>query len=123
MDVNRIGQGSLAGNMSCGNEMSINNENSVRQVEKTEIINADYNKNKEEFTKKDLDKALIKLNKFLEDENVHAEYSVHDNFKNTIMIKIVNNTTKDVLMEVPPKKILDMIASMCRQFGLIDKKS
>ena len=52
---------------------------------------------------------------------MHAEYSVHEDFR-TIMIKIIDDTTKEVILEIPPKKILDMVASMCKQFGLIDKK-
>ena len=58
----------------------------------------------------------------MEDESAHAEYSVHKEL-NTIMIKIIDDKTKDVILEVPPKKILDMIASMCKQFGLIDKRA
>jgi len=48
---------------------------------------------------------------------------VHDKL-NQIMIKIVDNKTKDVLLEVPPKKILDMVAKMCEMVGiLVDKKA
>lgn len=75
-----------------------------------------------QFNKKELDKSLNKLNRFLEDESVHAEYSVHEDF-GTVMIKIVDDVTKEVILEVPPKKILDMVASMCKQFGLLDKKA
>lgn len=78
-------------------------------------------KNEESIDKKELDKSLKKLNRFLEDDSAHAEYSVHEDF-GTIMIKIIDDKTKEVILEVPPKKILDMVASMCRQFGLIDKK-
>ncbi|NME82797.1 flagellar protein FlaG [Clostridium sp. SM-530-WT-3G] len=75
-----------------------------------------------QFNKKELDKSLNKLNRFLEDESVHAEYSVHEDF-GTVMIKIIDDATKEVILEVPPKKILDMVASMCKQFGLLDKKA
>lgn len=78
--------------------------------------------NPKDVNKKDLDKAVKKLNKFLEDEPVHAEYSVHKDLK-VIMIKIVDDNTKQVIMEIPPQKILDMVASMCKQVGLIDKKA
>lgn len=76
----------------------------------------------EQLDNKQLDKALKKINKFLEDEAVHAEYSVHEDFGD-ILIKIVDDKTKEVILEVPPKKILDMIASMCKQFGLLDEKA
>ena len=62
------------------------------------------------------------MNNFLKDEKTHAEYSIHKDF-GTVMIKIVDNDNDKVIMELPPEKILDMIASMCKQFGLIDKKA
>jgi flagellar protein FlaG len=74
------------------------------------------------YTEKDVEKGVKKLNKFLEDEKVHAEYSVHKDLK-TIIIKIVDDDTKKVVLEVPSEKILDMIASMCRQVGILDKKA
>ena len=70
----------------------------------------------------ELDKAVSKLNKFLEDEKVHAEYSVHKDL-GTLMIKIVEDDTKKIVLELPPEKILDMVASMCKQVGLLDKKA
>ncbi|MGG7147219.1 flagellar protein FlaG [Clostridium butyricum] len=80
------------------------------------------NPQEQEIDRKELDKSLSKLNRFLEDESVHAEYSVHEDFR-TIMIKIIDDNTKEVILEIPPKKILDMVASICKQFGLIDKKA
>lgn len=80
------------------------------------------NSKEQEIDRKELDKSLNKLNRFLEDESAHAEYSVHEDF-GTIMIKIIDDNTKEVILEIPPKKILDMVASMCKQFGLIDKKA
>lgn len=80
------------------------------------------NSQDQEINRKELDKSLSKLNRFLEDESVHAEYSVHEDFR-TIMIKIIDDNTKEVILEIPPKKVLDMIASICKQFGLIDKKA
>ncbi|MGL4773763.1 MAG: flagellar protein FlaG [Clostridium sp.] len=81
------------------------------------------NNQNSDFTKKDLDKALSKLNKFLEDDNAYAEYSVHDKFPD-VMIKVIDSKTKEVLMEVPPKKILDMVAKLCEMAGVVfDKKA
>ncbi|MEG1255995.1 flagellar protein FlaG [Clostridium sp.] len=77
----------------------------------------------ENYTKEDVEKAVDKLNKVLEDENICTEYSVHDKF-NQIMIKIINKDTKEVLLEVPSKKIIDMVAKMCEMVGiLVDKKA
>ncbi len=76
-----------------------------------------------DYLPEELEKAVNKLNGFLKDENTHAEYSVHDKLK-TIMIKIVDDTTKETIMEVPPKKILDLVAKMCELAGVVyDKKA
>lgn len=80
------------------------------------------NQNEKKYTMDELDDAVKKVNNFLKDEKTHAEYSVHKDF-GTIMIKIVDDKDDKVIMEIPPEKILDMIASMCKQFGLLDKKA
>jgi flagellar protein FlaG len=77
-----------------------------------------------EIKEVDVQKAVDKLNKFLEDDKTHAEYEIHPTFKNDVMIKIVDDKTGNVVLEVPPKKILDMIAKMCEMVGvMVDKKA
>jgi len=71
--------------------------------------------------KKQLNDAINNLNKHLQQEKTHAEYSVYKDF-GTIMIKIVDDNTKKVVMELPSEKILNMVDSMCKLAGLFDKK-
>lgn len=104
------------------NYYAANSTASIELNNTNEVQDQVQNQNSNEIDSKALDKAVKKLNKFLEDDNTHAEYSVHEDF-NTIMIKIVDDKTKEVIMEIPPKKILDMVASICKQFGLLDKKA
>ncbi|MGN2369761.1 flagellar protein FlaG [Clostridium cagae] len=118
MNINHIGQVNIINNELEGNTSefkNVNNDVQIKQVEKSDYFDKEY-------SKEELDKSLKKLNKFLEDDKAHAEYSVHKDLR-AIMIKIVDDKTKDVILEVPPKKILDMVASMCKQFGLLDKKA
>lgn len=87
--------------------------------------NEDLSKKTEE---KDYDeklkKSVDKLNKFIDDEGAYAEISTHNKFKYDIMIKIIDKKTKEVIMEVPPKKIIDMVARMCEIAGVVfDKKA
>lgn len=104
-----------------GGQINLN----INQTNK-EVSKEDYNnisKDKDKYDKKDIDKAITKLNHFLSDDNTHAEYNVHDKFGD-VMIKIVDNKTKEVVMEVPPKKILDMVAKLCELVGVVfDKKA
>lgn len=69
-------------------------------------------------------KAVETINKLLEGDSTHVEYEVHDVFKKDIIIKIIDNNTKQVIQEMPPKKLLDMVAKLCELAGLfVDKKA
>lgn len=93
----------------------------VRQVNKNQE-SKNNKENKDGATKENLDRAIKKLNKFLEDDKTHAEYTIHKEL-GTTMIKIVDDDTKKIILELPSEKILDMVASMCEQVGLIDQKA
>lgn len=127
MDVNNLGQNSVNLNTyDTGLSNYTNTEIAVPQVQKSqqaEVQDQKSNNSKgEEYSKKDLDDAIKKLNNFLKDDKTHAEYSYYKELKTTT-IKIVDENTNQVILEVPPKKILDMVASMMRQVGLLDKKA
>lgn len=89
-------------------------------VEKENVPNVKDSK-KENVDPK-VKQGVDKLNKFLQDEDAHAVIERHEVFGDT-MIKIINTKTKEVLLEIPPEKLLDMIAKMCEVAGLkLDKK-
>ena len=127
MDVNNIGQNTINTNSYNTNsnisQYTGDTEVAIPQVQKVEaqFQEADNTRN-EEFTKKDVDDALKKINNFLKDDKTHAEYSYHKEMK-TMMVKVIDESTKEVVLEIPPKKILDMVASMMKQVGLLDKKA
>ena len=123
MDMKVIGQ---------GGQTNLNRNDTIQNVQELEMTNKDVEnqvdshlkngKSSNEVDRKELEKAVKKLNTFLEDENTHAEISIHDKLK-TIMVKILDEHD-NVIMEAPPKKILDMVAKMCELAGvLVDKKA
>lgn len=132
MDVNNLAQKSINlnnyQNTTVSEYTTGNTETPGQQVQKIETQsqdannNTNLNKQNEQYNKNELDDALKKINNFLKDENTRAEYDYYKDLKTTT-IKIVDVDTKEVLLEVPPKKILDMVASMMRQVGLLDKKA
>lgn len=128
MDVSGIGQNIIntkvySPNSNVSEYVETNTEAAIPQVEQAETDSSTKNETKnKEYSKKELDNALKKINNFLKGEHTHAEYSYHKEMK-TMMIKIVDENTKQVILEVPPEKILDMVASMCRQVGLFDRKA
>ena len=118
-----------------GNEIN-KVESTKEEISSTTIINELLNndniqgkkaqeaKSKEEkYNKKELKKAVDEVNKFLIKDKTHAEYSVHEVF-NRIMIKIIDDKTDEVVLEVPPKKLIDMVAKLCKLAGVIvDKRA
>ncbi|OOP75158.1 flagellar protein FlaG [Clostridium beijerinckii] len=125
MDVNNIGQNLNAynSNSNISQYTGTTTDLAVQQTQKVENQSSETNKNKEQdYNRKDLDDALKKINNFLKDENTHAEYSYYEELKTTT-VKVIDDNTKNVILEIPPKKILDMVASMMRQVGLLDKKA
>lgn len=74
--------------------------------------------NHNQVNEKVISEAVEKLNKALEGTNRRMEYSVHER-TNGIMVKVIDEATGKVIREVPPKKILDMVANMMEMAGLI----
>ena len=65
--------------------------------------------------------AIEKAN-HIETGTTECQFSVHEK-TNQIMIKIVNQQTKEVIKEIPSEKILDMVANMCKLAGVfVDEK-
>jgi flagellar protein FlaG len=62
--------------------------------------------------------SVEKANKELEYFNRRLEYSIHEGTKE-IMVKVINSETNEVIREIPPEKILDMIAKLWKLVGLM----
>lgn len=130
MEISRYSQG---GQTTFDNSSSGSNPTPVAQTEQTNqvtVVNSDPNQNQTQdartnnkINEKELIKAVDRLNKFIEPDDITVTYDVHPQFKD-LMIKIIDKSTGNVISEVPPKKILDMVAKMCELAGVIfDKKA
>jgi flagellar protein FlaG len=127
MEVGRIGQGGPV-NIDYTSKSEVSSEATTTQVvtkvaENTNKTSNNLSREKENPTEKEVKKAVDKLNKFLEADNISVEYAVHEKFGD-LMIKIVDSKTKDIILEVPPRKILDMVAKMMETVGIVlDKRA
>jgi flagellar protein FlaG len=63
---------------------------------------------------KDMDRAI----KAVQGSSVSLEYSVHKETQE-IMVKVLNKETGEVIREVPPEKMLDMVAKLMENAGII----
>ncbi len=73
-------------------------------------------KGKQSFNEEMMREAMKELNK--KATNVEAEFGIHEK-TNRITIKMVDKQTKKVIKELPPEKMLDMIARIWEVSGLI----
>lgn len=71
----------------------------------------------------DLNSAVDKANKVLFKNNTHLQFRVHEKTKD-VMVKIVDDVSGEVLKEIPPEKMLDLVAKLWEIAGIIvDKKA
>lgn len=118
MDVKVLSQGGQR-------DFDINLKSSNEVIKNNDSVNyKDINNNLEKEIKlSDVEKAAEKLNKLFEDKNTHIEYELYGKSK-SMTIKIVDNNTKEVIKELPPKKLIDMVDKLCELAGLVmDEKA
>lgn len=63
-------------------------------------------------------KAIESANKKLQGANREFQFSIHEGTKQ-IMVKVMNAETKELIREIPPEKVLDMVAKMWELVGLV----
>jgi len=61
---------------------------------------------------------IEKANKAITGATCRFEYSIHEETKE-IMVKVINKETQEIIREIPPEKILDMVAKMWELVGIL----
>jgi flagellar protein FlaG len=76
----------------------------------------------EPVTKEKMESVVRGMNEFLTTSNTHLKFEFHNELKE-YYVTIVDDSTKEVVKEIPSKKVLDMYAAMTEFVGLmVDKK-
>lgn len=95
-----------------------------RTPEKAPVVKLDSASNQQQQyngdrpSEKQIQDAVDNTNKELIKLETNLRFSVHKKTRQ-IMVKIIDTNTQEVIKEVPPEKILDMVASMMERAGLI----
>lgn len=97
------------------NEKS-NINNSVTRKNISQIT--DYEKRGLPVSERVFINTIERANKALMGVDTRFEFSIHEQTKE-IMVKIINNETNEVVKEIPPEKILDLVAKMWEMAGII----
>lgn len=67
--------------------------------------------------------AVDDINKVLHYLNERLEFSVHEE-TNRIIVRVLDRETEEVLREIPPEQILDLVAKLQELVGLlVDKRA
>jgi flagellar protein FlaG len=133
MDVVKVSQGGQSSFDNIGTRVDIaqtpqGNTQTVVQAspaaQKSKSVdqgNTGLKDNNDPVSEKELKRALDKLSGFLNDDNTTVDYEIHDKF-HELMIKITDKNTNQVILEIPPKKILDLVAKMMEMVGILFDK-
>lgn len=70
----------------------------------------------------DVKNVVDKMNKLLKSTNTHTEYEIYGK-DNDVIINVIDNNTKKVIQEIPPKKIVDMIDNLSDISGIVVDKT
>lgn len=65
----------------------------------------------------ELIEAIERANNTLMGINTNFKFSIHEETK-AIMVKVINSDTQEVIREIPPEKILDLVAKMWEMAGM-----
>lgn len=97
------------------------------QIRSSSLLDEEINKVKD-ILSKPVDEAKLKNEfdnencKIKNNNGTYFEFSVHKP-TNTIVVKIVDSQTNKVIDEIPPEKILDLVAGLWKIAGLfVDRK-
>ncbi|WP_258234904.1 flagellar protein FlaG [Paenibacillus agaridevorans] len=100
-------------------------ESMPRQKEQSEIPHSATELKKIEQTGAKLsvgDEQMVKMVdraiKALQGPHTNAQLSIHEP-TNTVMIKIINSDTGELIREIPPEKTLDIVAKLIEVNGLL----
>lgn len=120
--VNKTGTGetnddSLSANITKDN-ISISEPISIKIENNNFSQLKDFEKKYLPISEKVLIDAIQKANKAISVADRAFEYSIHEKTKQ-IMIKVVDTDTHEVVREIPPEKVLDMLARMWKMAGII----
>ncbi len=111
------------------NSSEIDNRKRIRQFKESEenmkkTIAEAVNEQIDKTASKEQEfiKTVEKANTALKGMDKRFEFSIHE-ATNEIMVKVIDDATDEIIREIPPEKILDMVAKMWELVGImIDRK-
>lgn len=73
---------------------------------------------REEIPREEVEKATDKLNRLMGIINKGIEFSIYDE-SDEFVVRIIDQPSGNILNEIPPKRVLDILGSFTQEAGLI----
>lgn len=87
-----------------------------------DIENTSIKENDPKLDKKDIEEKIASLNEFLRPVQTNLKFQLHEKL-DRYYVSVIDSITREVIKEIPPKKMLDMYAEMADFMGfLVDKR-
>ncbi|AEV70510.1 flagellar protein FlaG [Acetivibrio clariflavus] len=97
----------------------ISSQNHIKDSKNTSSFNAQgYEKKDRVVSEEEVLEAIEKANKAIVGSKRQFEFSIHEKTKQ-IMVKVIDAETQEIIREIPPEKILDMVAKMWELAGIL----
>jgi len=97
-------------------------DNGTQSAPEQNAVKAPEQEEFQTFPKEKMETVVDGLNKFLKQSNTALKFQYHEKLQE-YYVTLVDEKTKEVVREIPPKKMLDFYAAMNEFLGLIvDKK-
>ena len=73
---------------------------------------------KKDIRNEELEKAVEQTNRIIFKDDNRFEFKIHER-TGRMMVKLINKETDEVVKEIPPEKILDLVASIWDLVGIL----
>lgn len=94
------------------------NTNDNYYAKKNPSMISDYERRELPISEKVVIEAIEKANKAISGGMRKFEFSIHERTKE-IMVKVIDSETDKVIREIPPEKILDLVATIWEMVGIL----
>ena len=86
---------------------------------KEQVLNQqEIQKVKYDLQRDELQRAIDQTNQMIFKDDNRFEFKIHER-TGRIMVKLINNETDEIVKEIPPEKILDLVASIWDLVGIL----
>lgn len=94
-------------------------DNNLRERRPMSNIGRDMGpKERDDYHKDELEKAIEETNKIIFRDNSRFEFKLHEG-TGRMMVKLIDKETDEIIKEIPPEKILDLVASIWDLVGIL----